>query len=650
MSIIQRVPWTVQPQTAVRLAPWLPAGTLGYIGGQKTLLGGAAYSEVGDIVNTPTTKGVGSKTSTTTSYINAGFVGPLTVGAYTEVIQFVSRDSSAVRQFAGWGTSGTAFQNVAINQNQAGTLAAGKIYFAMRSASGASTLLRVASTNAVVTVGKVHTVAVQCVTGTTGRMFLDGSDVALSYGNSGTFAGLAASSFTLDIGNFNNAGAHTLGTGIDILGFWRIPSNAVDLREATLNPYGYLLAPQTRRIWVLVSAAGASATLTGTATTATEADIVAGGKTIILTLTGDTFVASGATFDAQRANIIAGLDSAQSELLGWDNVVKALQGVSGVVRTSDTVCTITLDAQATYSITADETITATIPASALSGGVAVVAAPTFQVTEGGAYILTADAATFTLTGNAAALRANRKFSATPASYAWTAQDASLLHARRLSAAVAEYTLTGNAATLKAARVLSAAAGSYAWTGNDATLSKSSSYALTADAAAYSWTGQDAALRAARRLTATAASYAFTGNDATLTYTPVGAYSLTADAAAYALTGNDAGLRADRRLSAAAGIYNLTGSAASLLRGYRLAATVQAYAWTGSDATLTKTNVYRLTAAAGAYVWTGSVVTLTYSGQLAPAILGSLAGSTRKIGPTRSNMQTATRSNRHTAIR
>jgi hypothetical protein len=38
-------------------------------------------------------------------------------------------------------------------------------------------------------------------------------------------------------------------------------------------------------------AAGASAALTGTATaTINEADIVAGGKTIILTLTGDTWI------------------------------------------------------------------------------------------------------------------------------------------------------------------------------------------------------------------------------------------------------------------------------------------------------------------------------------------------------------------------
>ena len=125
--------------------------------------------------------------------------------------------------------------------------------------------------------------------------------------------------------------------------------------------------------------AGGSAALTGTATTATEADIVAGGKTIILTLTGDTWVAAGATCDAQRQNIINGLDSAQAEATGWDAVVKALQGVAGVVRTSATVVTITLDAQATYNITAAETITATIPATAVTLASAIVASPTFQV-------------------------------------------------------------------------------------------------------------------------------------------------------------------------------------------------------------------------------------------------------------------------------
>ena len=125
---------------------------------------------------------------------------------------------------------------------------------------------------------------------------------------------------------------------------------------------------------------GASAVVTGTATASiTETDVVTGGKTIILTLTGDTWVTAGATFDAQRQNIINGIDSAQSEGTGWDAVVKALQGVAGVVRTSNTVVTITLDAQASYNITSQETITVTIPSTALTGAIAIVATPTFTV-------------------------------------------------------------------------------------------------------------------------------------------------------------------------------------------------------------------------------------------------------------------------------
>ena len=123
-----------------------------------------------------------------------------------------------------------------------------------------------------------------------------------------------------------------------------------------------------------------SIVLTGTITaSATMADINAGGKTIILTVTGDTWVAEGGTFNAQRQNIINGMTSAQSEALGWNNVVKVLQGVAGVVRTSDFIVTITLDAQATYLITAQETITVTVPGSALNLNGAIVASPTFTV-------------------------------------------------------------------------------------------------------------------------------------------------------------------------------------------------------------------------------------------------------------------------------
>ena len=152
------------------------------------------------------------------------------------------------------------------------------------------------------------------------------------------------------------------------------------IARISANPY-QIFQTQRRDLFV-DSPVAASAALSGTVTSATEANIVSGGRTIILTLTGDTWVTAGATFDGQRQNIINGLTSAQSELLGWNNVVKAAQGVGGVVRTSNTVVTITLDAQATYNITANETITVTIPATALTGAVALVATPTFTITQG----------------------------------------------------------------------------------------------------------------------------------------------------------------------------------------------------------------------------------------------------------------------------
>jgi len=179
------------------------------------------------------------------------------------------------------------------------------------------------------------------------------------------------------IGGYKNANWGVSGYGVPLVAGFNDGKNPTVAASLTNNPW-QVFASLERNIYV--ESSGATAALTGTVTTATEADIVAGGKTIILTLTGDTWVAAGATFDAQRQNIINGIDSAQAEATGWDAVVKALQGVAGVVRTSNTVVTITLDAQATYDITATETVTATIPATALTGALALVASPTFQIT------------------------------------------------------------------------------------------------------------------------------------------------------------------------------------------------------------------------------------------------------------------------------
>ena len=128
-----------------------------------------------------------------------------------------------------------------------------------------------------------------------------------------------------------------------------------------------------------------TAAITGTATASiTENDVVTGGKTIIITLAGDIWVAAGATFDAQRSNIIQGLDSAQVEALGWNAEVRDKEVVTSVVRTSDTVVTITLSASALYDITSQETITVTVPTTALNGATGpIIGIPTFTVDQVG---------------------------------------------------------------------------------------------------------------------------------------------------------------------------------------------------------------------------------------------------------------------------
>ena len=127
-----------------------------------------------------------------------------------------------------------------------------------------------------------------------------------------------------------------------------------------------------------VTVAAGTAALTGTVTDDSETDIRAGGSTILLTLTDDTWVTG---FNPQRRQaIIDGLTSAQGETNGWNARVKPALAVKDVVRTNATLVTITLPAVATYDITATETITATIPAALVQSGTGIVAAPTFQVT------------------------------------------------------------------------------------------------------------------------------------------------------------------------------------------------------------------------------------------------------------------------------
>lgn len=223
-------------------------------------------------------------------------------------------------------------------------------------------------------------------------------------------------------------------------------------------------------------------------------------------------------FADARDDLRDGLDSAQSEASGWDAKVKPNIPVANVVRTSDTVCTITLQAQADYDITAQETITATIPATILSGGVAIVASPTFTVDTsggGGASTLTAAKGSFTLTGVAASLKAARKLTATKQTYTLTGVAAGLKAGRKIAPAKGTFTLTGVAVGLKAGRKIAPAKGTF-------TLS-----------------GIATGLKAARKIAPAVGTFGLTGNAATLTYQPAaGAFILVAVTAPFVLTGSD----------------------------------------------------------------------------------------------------------------
>lgn len=139
--------------------------------------------------------------------------------------------------------------------------------------------------------------------------------------------------------------------------------------------------PSVTGIAAYTALKGVTAALTGTfLTTPTEGEVVTGGQTIIITLTDANWVASGATFNAQRQAIIDGLTSAGSEAAGWNVEVRDEMAVTTVVRSSATVVTITLPATAAYAITANETVTVTVPAAAVDlVGSAIVATPTIVI-------------------------------------------------------------------------------------------------------------------------------------------------------------------------------------------------------------------------------------------------------------------------------
>ena len=205
---------------------------------------------------------------------------------------------------------------------------------------------------------------------------------------------------------------------------------------------------------------------------------------------------------------------------------------------------------------------------------------------GGGATLTADSGTYTLTGTAVTLKADRKLAAGSGSYAVTGTDAALKVGRKLSADSGTYSVTGTAVNFLRG------------------------YALAAESGSYSVSGTDAALRVGRLLSAASGSYVLSGSAAALQYQPAGSYSLTAESGAYTLTGTAATLKVSRKLTAESGSYSLTGSDATFKRGFSVSAGAGSYTLTGTNVAFART--YVLGAETGAYTLTGSDVGLTWS--------------------------------------
>ncbi len=121
--------------------------------------------------------------------------------------------------------------------------------------------------------------------------------------------------------------------------------------------------------------------LTGTAIAGgvLESEIVTGSETVIITLTGDTWVASIGSDNAITTAFLAAITGDLADAAGWNAEVTLVHG--NLVRTSPTVLTLTTPASS-YAITSgNETVTVAPTVLSLTGGIVPVV-KTFVITEG----------------------------------------------------------------------------------------------------------------------------------------------------------------------------------------------------------------------------------------------------------------------------
>ena len=139
------------------------------------------------------------------------------------------------------------------------------------------------------------------------------------------------------------------------------------------------IAPTTSTFTVT---ANVSIALTGTAVAGgvLESEIVTGGETVIITLTGSTWGATLGADNAVTTAFLAAITGDLADAAGFNAQVTLVHG--NLVQTSTTIMTLTLPATAGYSITSgNETVTIAPPEDSLVAAVVPVV-KTFVITEG----------------------------------------------------------------------------------------------------------------------------------------------------------------------------------------------------------------------------------------------------------------------------
>jgi hypothetical protein len=178
------------------------------------------------------------------------------------------------------------------------------------------------------------------------------------------------------------------------------------------------------------------------------------------------------------------------------------------------------------------------------------------------YTLTADAGSFSLAGQTAILKADRKLVCGSGNFALTGIDANLtkgaaVNHYTLACGAGNFTLSGQPANLKANRKLTSGTGTFNVAGQPIGLKASRK--LSANVGAFTLSGQGASLKVSRRLSALAGIFTLTGIAVNLNKSnTLNHYTLSCGSGSFALNGQAARLKADRRMVASKGAFILTG--------------------------------------------------------------------------------------------